>query len=178
MFLNNKDSKNNIILKKNSYFLYDTDFKSNRIASEYALWANDFIIARMRESKFCLFNILNQHNLCSLKIKYIITETELALINGINNIFKNIIRIGCYFHLKYDIRNELNKLHYFTSDKKEETETVLNELGIIPLIYKGSLDLFDKFIDNIIIKHPSYENFINDYFIQYKKKYIIMKDYL
>ena len=144
MFINNKDSKNNNILRKYSYFLSETDKKSQRKISEYAIWSNDFLIAHMRESKYyfidgtwykppgmvqiliilfldCISNLkipdmfivtssktqnmhtkvfksvynkLNQKHMCILKVKYIITDTEIPLINGINNnIFNNIKKI-------------------------------------------------------------------------------------
>ena len=46
------------------------------------------------------------------------------MINIVKTIFKNSKRIGCYFHYKYDIRNQLNKLKYYNKDKKTETSEV------------------------------------------------------
>ena len=52
MFINNKDSKKNNILRKYSYFLFETDKKPQRQISEYAIWSNDFLLALMRESNY------------------------------------------------------------------------------------------------------------------------------
>ena len=49
-----------------------------------------------------LIKILTQNNIYKLELKTITTDTELALINAINNSFDNIQRIGCWFHLKQD----------------------------------------------------------------------------
>ena len=48
---------------------------------------------------------------------------------------------------------------------------VLNEIGIIPLIYKGNMNKFNDLINKIIDSHPDYEEFITDYFIKNKKIY-------
>ena len=45
-------------------------------------------------------NILTQNNIYKLEIKTITTDTEIALINAINDSFDNIQRLGCWFHLK------------------------------------------------------------------------------
>ena len=87
-----------------------------------------------------VYNIMTQKLMCILKVKYIIIDREISLIKGINNIFKKYKRICSYFHLKYDIKNELNKLHLLKRLKKGKG--VLNELGLIPLIYKGKFKLF------------------------------------
>lgn len=41
-----------------------------------------------------VFNILTQNMIYNLKVKYIITDTENAMVNAINNIFINTKRIG------------------------------------------------------------------------------------
>ena len=43
-----------------------------------------------------VYNILSQKHICPLKVKYIITDTEIAIMYGINN-NKNIKRIGAIF---------------------------------------------------------------------------------
>ena len=44
--------------------------------------------------------ILTKFNLYKLEIESITTDSEIALINTVNNNFQNSIRIGCWFHLK------------------------------------------------------------------------------
>ena len=109
-----------------------------------------------------VYNILTYNEKYELKVKFITTDTELALVNSVKKIFKNAKRIGCYFHYKYDMRNQLNKMKFYTKDKKNETSKVLYELGMIPLLYGGNIDKFQELINNIIDIHPDYENFINE----------------
>ena len=51
-----------------------------------------------------------------------------------------------------------------TKQKKKESLEVLEELGYIPLIYKGNITTFDNIIYSIIVKHFKYEKFIKEYF--------------
>ena len=48
---------------------------------------------------------------------------------------------------------------------------IIAELSILSLIYNGNMENFNKIIDYIIEKFPKYKNFINNYFIAYKKYY-------
>ena len=50
-----------------------------------------------------IIRILTQNNLYDLDIQSIMTDTETALINAINNNFKKVKRIGFWFHLKQDL---------------------------------------------------------------------------
>ena len=47
-----------------------------------------------------ILRILTQNNLYHISYQIITTDTEIALINVINNNFENTTRIGCWFHLK------------------------------------------------------------------------------
>ena len=51
-------------------------------------------------------NILTQNNIYKLELKTVTTDTEIALINAINDTFDNIQRLGCWFHLKQDLIRE------------------------------------------------------------------------
>ena len=76
------------------------------------------------------------------------------MINSVKTIFKNSKIIGYYFHYKYDVRNQLNKLKYYNKDKKTETSEILYQLRMIPLLYGGNMEKFNELIDEIIYKHP------------------------
>lgn len=65
----------------------------------------------------------------------------------------------------------MKKLHLLTNDIIDEGNEVLTELGLIPLFYKGNVDLFDKQVDNIFEKHPAYENIIQ----KIKKSFLQME---
>ena len=118
-----------------------------------------------------VLNILTQNMIYNLKLEYIITDTESAMINAINNVFINIKRIGCYFHLKYDCLQFLKKNHFYNKEKKNISDKILNEIGLIPLKYKGDMNEFEKIIIDINKRYPEYSNFITNYFVKYKKKY-------
>ena len=47
--------------------------------------------------------ILTQFNQYKLNIITITTDTEIALINALNNNFENFYRIGCWFYLKQNL---------------------------------------------------------------------------
>ena len=53
-----------------------------------------------------VIRILTQNNVYKLNIFTITTDTELALINAIQNNFSNSQRIGCWFHLKQALLRE------------------------------------------------------------------------
>ena len=50
--------------------------------------------------------ILTQNYIYKLNIKTITSDTEVALINAINNNFPQSQRIGCWFHFKQDLLRE------------------------------------------------------------------------
>jgi hypothetical protein len=49
--------------------------------------------------------ILTQNNKFDLKVQYIISDSENALVNAINNVFDNVNRIGCYYHYVQDLKH-------------------------------------------------------------------------
>ena len=66
-----------------------------------------------------IIQILTQNNLYDIDIQSFTTDTEIALINSVNNNFKKAKRIGFWFHLKqdlvyqaktYDLLNKNNKI--------------------------------------------------------------------
>ena len=67
---------------------------------------------------YSILNILTQNMIFNLKLKFIVTDTEMALINAINTVFVNIKRIGCYFHLKYDCFLYLKKNIFLMKKRK------------------------------------------------------------
>ena len=69
-----------------------------------------------------LIKILTKNNIYKLDLKTIIIDTELALINAINNSFDNIQRIGCWFHLKQDLIREAKTMGLV--NKKIKTQTL------------------------------------------------------
>ena len=50
-----------------------------------------------------IIQIFTQNNLYDLDIQSFTTDTEIALINSVNNNFKKAKRIGFWFHLKQDL---------------------------------------------------------------------------
>ena len=89
--------------------------------------------------------------------------------------FSNIKRFGCYFHLKYDCKLYLQKIHLYKEENKSESKEVLNEIGLIPLVYNGNIDIFNEIVEVIKNRHPNYKEFINNYFVKNKKNYLMKK---
>ena len=63
----------------------------------------------------------------------IICDFEIALINSISDIFKNIYKVGCYFHHKQCLRRKAQKLGLMKKPLIEDSKKLINsELGIFP----------------------------------------------
>ena len=84
--------------------------------------------------------ILTQQNIIKLDISTITTESELALINSIENNFENSKRLGCWFHLNQDLIREAKIMGLFNKKNKniniDSTYEVITQLSILPLNYK------------------------------------------
>ena len=81
--------------------------------------------------------ILTQLNLYKLEIESITTDSELALINSVNNNFENSISIGCWFHLNQDLIREAKTLGLLNKKNKniniDSTYEVVTQISILPL---------------------------------------------
>ena len=136
---------------------------SNRTEAMYDLIFNSII------------RILTQQKIYELNINTITTDTELALINSVQNNFRNSKRIGCWFHLHQDLIREAKIMGLFNSKNKNinvnTTYEVINQLSIIPLNYRGNLDYIKNITDILINQYPKYTNYIVNYFIDNKLKY-------
>ena len=102
-----------------------------------------------------------------IEFNTITTDTEIALINGVNYNFKNFKRIGCCFHLNQDIIRKARSYGLLNSKSKSidinETNIVITVLSVLPLTYKGNMENFNYKINEIIQKYPKYKNYINNY---------------
>ena len=85
-------------------------------------------------------NLITQNNIYKLQIITITIDTELALINAINNNFDNIHRIGCWFHLKQDLIREARVTGLLNKKNKsiniEITLERITQLSILPLEWR------------------------------------------
>ena len=63
--------------------------------------------------------VLTQNYIFELNIITITTDTELALINSVENNFRNTQRIGCWFHLHQDLIREAKIIGLLNSKNKE-----------------------------------------------------------
>ena len=79
-----------------------------------------------------LKKILTQNGLYSLNLKTITNDTELALINAVNNNFDGVQRIGYWFHLKQDLLRESKVLELLNKNnnkiKLETTIKIIKQL--------------------------------------------------
>ena len=55
------------------------------------------------------YNIITQNNLYEINIESITTDSEIALIKAIHNIFPGIKHFNCYFHYKQDLLRKMKK---------------------------------------------------------------------
>ena len=98
-----------------------------------------------------IYNILNQNDIYELEFNTITTNTEIALINDLNYIFKNFTRIGCWFHLNQDIIRNARTYGLLNTKSKSidinETNKIITELSLLPLTYKGNMENFNNIIN-------------------------------
>ena len=122
-----------------------------------------------------VIRILTQQHNFELNIITITTDTELALINSVENNFRNTQRIGCWFHLHQDLIREAKIMGLLNSKNKniniDTTYEVINQLTILPLNYKGNIEYVKKIINILINQYPKYTNYIVNYFSGNKLKY-------
>ena len=91
-----------------------------------------------------ILRILTQNNLYHISYQTITTDTEIALINTINNNFENTTRIGCWFHLKQNLLSQA-KICGLLNKKNPKLDTnltfeVITQLFILPHTYKGKME--------------------------------------
>ena len=122
-------------------------------------------------------NIVTQNNTINLNLKYIVTDNESSLVNSINNNFKFLKRISCFYHYKQDLLKNIKKYGLYKNEHKNNSNEIIKILGRIPIQYKGNMQYFIEICDKIVEKYPIYNNFIKNYFIKYKKEYFENNDY-
>ena len=110
-----------------------------------------------------------------MNIKTITSDTEVALINAINNNFPQSQRIGCWFHFKQDLLREAKICGLLNRKNKninpELTLEVITQLSLLPLEYKGNIDYLLNKIEILSKQYPLYYNLIKPYIIDTKLKY-------
>ena len=106
-----------------------------------------------------------------IKFETIVTDQETGLINVINKIFPNSLRIGCLFHYKQDILRNLKSYGLYKDSIKEESQNLLKDLGKIPFYYNGDMNIFDEECKRLKKKYINHNNFINNYFVFNKRKF-------
>ena len=113
--------------------------------------------------------ILTQNYKINLEMKFVVTDNEIALINGINKIFVKCKRIACYYHYKKDLLENIKKYGLYKNIYKETSNKVILELGKIPIHYKGNMKIIENIVDELEKNYPLHPNFIKNYFIKNKK---------
>ena len=101
--------------------------------------------------------IITQQNIYSLHILTITRDTEIALINAVNNNFPNVTRIGCWFHLNQDLIREAKIMGLFNSKNKEIdaniTYEIITQLSLLPLNYKGNIEHLKNQLNVILLQY-------------------------
>ena len=122
-----------------------------------------------------VIRIISQQNAYTLNILTITTDTEIALINAVNNNFPKVTRIGCWFHLNQDLIREAKIMGLFNKKNKEIdtniTYEIITQISLLPLNYNGNMEYLKNQLNTILMQYPNYYNFIRNYFISNKLKY-------
>ena len=119
--------------------------------------------------------IITQEGAYMLKYDTITTDSEAALINSIHIKFPKVRRIGCLFHLNQDLLREARTMGLMNSKNKknnlEITYEIITQLSLLPLKYKGDMNILKQELNLIISQYPAHYNYIVNYFIATKLKY-------
>ena len=95
------------------------------------------------------------------------------MINAISEVFVGISRYNCYFHYKKNIVDKLRKKGFLKKKNKDETfkevKEIINILGRLLLDYDGNMEYFNSITEDIKKRYPYINDFIDNYFIKYKK---------
>ena len=97
-----------------------------------------------------------------IKFETIVTAQETALMNVINKIFPNTLRIACLFHYKQDILRNLKSYGLYKDSIKEESQNFLKDLGKIPFYYNGDMNIFDEECKRLKKKYINHNNFLSN----------------
>ena len=122
-------------------------------------------------------NIITQNNLIPLNVKFIITDSEIALNKSIKNKFNDVKRIGCYYHYKKNLLKNIKEFGLYNSKFKVYSDIVIKKLGLLPLLYNGNMSYFYNYLDNLKKEYPYYINYINNYYIKYYSEYFKNNEY-
>ena len=79
-----------------------------------------------------------------IQFETIVTDQEPGLVNVISKIFPKSQRIACQFHYKQDILRNIKSYGLYKDNFKEESINLLKDLGKIPFIHKGDMNIFDE----------------------------------
>ena len=84
-----------------------------------------------------------------IKLTTITCDFEIALINAISEIFKNIYKVGCYFHYKQCLRRNAQKFGLIKKSLIKDTNKLINsELGIFQFKYfKCNKDIINSLVE-------------------------------
>ena len=119
--------------------------------------------------------IITQQEIYKIDFITITTDTELALINAINNNFPETKRLGCWFHLSQDLIREARIMGLLNSKSNKinvnTTYEIITQLSLLPLEYKGDMEILKEKLNIILVQYPEYYNYIVKYFIESKLKY-------
>jgi len=91
-----------------------------------------------------LLKIIFKNKMENIKFETIVTDQEIALINIVKKYFPKAKKIAFLFDFKQDILRNLKSYGLYKKDQKDESNSLLNEIGKLPFIYKGDMNSFEK----------------------------------
>ena len=119
--------------------------------------------------------ILTQFNQYKLNIITITNDTEIELINALNNDFENLTRIGFWFHLKQNLIKYARICGLLNNKNKKidinTTMEIITQLSLIPIEYKGDINFLQNKSNMIISQYPKIYKNLCVYFLDNKLKY-------
>ena len=106
-----------------------------------------------------------------INVQTIVTDQEIALVNVVKKFYPKSLRISCLFHYKQDLMRNLRTYLFLKKNYKDNSLKLLSKLGNLSFIYKGDIKIFGKECKYLSELFPAHSNFINNYFMENKRKY-------
>ena len=91
------------------------------------------------------------------------TDNEDALNNSLYNNFNNIKRIFCFFHHKQILERNEHKMGFCKKEFLADTKTIIDRLGILPLIYNGNIETINNIIDELKTKNNNHYYYLESF---------------
>lgn len=91
-----------------------------------------------------------------INFKGITTDNEQGLINSIHKYYPKAFRIAFWFHMKQSLVKRARSMGLKDNENELDTLTLINSLGLLPLIYNGNYNTIKIYTDQFKEKYKNH----------------------